>query len=202
MNNDEQRERFMKIKKQLVASAIALSSLGFAGQALAQAYLGGSVGQTDFDSEITSGLITSGSVDTKDTAFKLFGGYMFNRNFGVEAAYVNLGEASYSGMFDLDPVTGGKVEASGFNISALGSFPMAPTFSVFGKIGLFIWEAEATDITGGVPFSQKNDGTDLSFGIGVSYDFARNLSVRGEWERFTLDEADADVLSIGFAYKF
>ncbi|HZM35996.1 MAG TPA: outer membrane beta-barrel protein [Burkholderiales bacterium] len=192
----------MKIKKHLVRSVIALSGLGFAGQALAQGYVGGSVGQTDFDSEITSGLITSGSVDTKDTAFKLFGGYMFNQNFGLEAAYVDLGEASYSGTFGGSPVTGGKVEASGFNISGLGSFPVTPTFSVFGKLGLFIWEAEASDTTGGVPFSQKNDGTDLSFGIGVSYDFTRNLSARAEWERLTLDEVDADVLSIGFAYKF
>jgi OOP family OmpA-OmpF porin len=78
---------------------------------LAQAFVGGSIGQGDIDDEITTNLITSGTVDGKDTAWKVFGGYMFNRNFGVEAAYVNLGEVSYSGFFGASPVTGGKVES-------------------------------------------------------------------------------------------
>jgi OOP family OmpA-OmpF porin len=151
---------------------------------------------------ISAGLISSGSVDGKDTAFKVFGGYMFNRHFGVEGAYVNLGEVSYSGDFFGSPVTGGKVEVTGFNVAALGSYPVTEQFSVFGKIGLFIWEAEASDVTGGVPFSEKDDGTDISFGLGVGYNFTRNLGVRAEWERFKLDDADADLLSIGIVWRF
>jgi OOP family OmpA-OmpF porin len=192
----------MKIRKVLVASALALSGLLAATHASAQAFVGGSIGQSDIDSDITAGLITSGSTDGKDTAFKVFGGYMFNRHFGVEGAYVNLGEVSYSGDFFGDLVTGGKVEVSGFNVAALGSYPISEQFSVFGKIGLFIWEAEASDVTGGVPFSAKDDGTDISFGLGVGYDFTRNLGVRGEWERFKLDEVDADLLSIGIVWRF
>jgi OOP family OmpA-OmpF porin len=192
----------MKIRKVLVASALALSGLLAAAHASAQAFVGGSIGQSDIDSDITAGLITSGSTDGKDTAFKVFGGYMFNRHFGVEGAYVNLGEVSYSGDFFGDLVTGGKVEVSGFNVAALGSYPISEQFSVFGKIGLFIWEAEASDVTGGVPFSAKDDGTDISFGLGVGYDFTRNLGVRGEWERFKLDEVDADLLSIGIVWRF
>jgi opacity protein-like surface antigen len=64
-----------------------------------------------------------------------------------------------------------------------------------------MWEAEASDTTGGAPFSEKADGTDLSFGLGVSYSFTRNLSVRAEWERFDVD-ADVDLLSVGLVYRF
>jgi OOP family OmpA-OmpF porin len=192
----------MKIGKVLVASALALSGLLAAMQASAQAFVGGSLGQSDIDSDITAALITSGSVDGKDTAFKVFGGYMFNRHFGVEGAYVNLGEVSYSGSFFGDPVTGGKVEVTGFNVAAMGSYPISEQFSVFGKIGLFIWEAEASDITGGEPFSDKADGTDISFGLGVGYNFTRNLGVRAEWERFEASDADADLLSIGIVWRF
>jgi OOP family OmpA-OmpF porin len=192
----------MKIRKVLVASALALSGLLAATQASAQAFVGGSIGQSDIDGDITAGLITSGSTDGKDTAFKVFGGYMFNRHFGVEGAYVNLGEVSYSGDFFGDLVTGGKVEVSGFNVAALGSYPISEQFSVFGKIGLFIWEAEASDTTGGVPFSDEADGTDISFGIGLGYNFSRNLGVRAEWERFKLDDVDADLLSIGIVWRF
>jgi OOP family OmpA-OmpF porin len=173
-----------------------------ATQASAQAFVGASIGQSDVDEDITAGLITSGSVDSKDNAIKVFGGYMFNRHFGVEGAYVDLGEVSYSGSFGSAAVNGGKVETTGFNVAALGSYPVTEEFSVFGKIGLFIWEAEASDTTGGVPFSEKTDGTDISFGLGLNYQFTRNLGVRAEWERFKLDEADADLISVGIVWRF
>jgi OOP family OmpA-OmpF porin len=192
----------MKINKVVVASALALSGLLAATQASAQAFVGASIGQSDVDEDITAGLITSGSVDSKDNAFKVFGGYMFNRHFGVEGAYVDLGAVSYSGSFGSAAVSGGKVEMTGFNVAALGSYPVTEAFSVFGKIGLFIWEAEASDTTGGVPFSEKTDGTDISFGLGLNYQFTRNLGVRAEWERFKLDEADADLISVGIVWRF
>lgn len=192
----------MKIRKALVASALALSGVLAAAQASAQGFLGGSIGQSDIDDEITSGLITSGTVDGKDTGWKIFGGYMFNRHFGIEGAYVDLGEVSYSGTFGAAPVTGGKIEVSGVNFAAIGSYPVSEQFSVFGKLGLFIWDAEASDTTGGVPFSATEEGTDLSFGIGVSYNFTRNLGVRAEWEMFKTDLADATLLSIGLVWRF
>jgi OmpA-OmpF porin, OOP family len=181
---------------------LALAGSLAATQASAQAFVGGSFGQSDIDEEVTTGLIDSGTVDGKDTGWKIFGGYMFNRHFGVEAAYVNLGEVSYSGTFGGFPVTDGKIEVTGFNIAALGSYPISEQFSVFGKLGLFMWDAEASDTTGGAPFSDTADGTDVSFGVGVSYNFTRNLGLRAEWEMFKTNEADATLLSIGAVWRF
>lgn len=192
----------MKIRKVLACFTLALGGWLGMSQALAQAFIGGSIGQSDIDDEVTTGLITSGSVDGKDTAWKIFGGYMFNRNFGVEAAYIDLGEVSYSGSFGGLPVTGGKVEITGFNIAALGVYPVNEQFSVFGKLGLIMWEAEASDTTAGVPFSQKIDGTDISFGLGVGYNFTRNLGLRAEWELFKTDDGDASLLSLGILFRF
>ena len=193
----------MRATKLFAAVVLVLSGLVAASQASAQGfYIGGSVGNSDIDDEITTGLITSGSVDGKDTGFKIFGGYQFDQNFGVELAYVDLGKASYSGSFFGAPVTGGKVEVWGLNISAVGTLPLNPSFSLFGKVGLFSWEAEASDVTGGVPFSAKDDGADLSVGLGLSYNFTKNVSARVEWQRFMMDVADADLLSVGIVYKF
>ena len=186
----------------LACSALAFAGCLAAAQASAQGFVGASIGQSDIDEEITTGLITSGTVDAKDTGWKIFGGYMFNRHFGVEAAYVNLGEVSYSGTFSGFPVTGGKVEVTGFNIAALGSYPISEQFSVFGKLGLFMWDAEASDTTAGIPFSSTADGTDVSFGVGVSYNFTRNFGLRAEWELFQTDEADATLLSVGAVFRF
>ena len=192
----------MNLGRTVAIAALVLGAALGAGQAKAQAYLGGSIGQSDIDEQIATGLITGGSVDGTDSAFKIFGGYMFNRHFGLELAYVDLGEASYSGNFVGLPVTGGRVELSGVNISALGALPIGERFSLFGKIGLFMWDAEASDTTGGVPFSAQQDGTDLSFGIGLGYQFTRNLGVRAEWEMFTTEDAESSLISVGLLWRF
>ena len=92
----------------------------------------------------------------------------FADHFGVEAAYVNLGGDELQRYVQRLSVTGGKVEVTGFNIAALVSYPINEQFSLFGKLGLFMWEAEASDTTAGIPFSATADGTDVSFGEGVS----------------------------------
>jgi OOP family OmpA-OmpF porin len=73
---------------------------------------------------------------------------------------------------------------------------------VFGKIGLFSWEAEANDTTGGIPFSADDDGTDVSFGVGVAYNFTRNFGLRAEYELFKTDDADVSLISIGVVWRF
>jgi OOP family OmpA-OmpF porin len=173
-------------------------------QAAAQGfYIGGSVGQSDFDDgNAIPDLITSGTVDGTDTGFKIFGGYQFNQNFGLELAWVDLGKASYSGTFQGIPVTGGTVKTYGLNLSAVGTLPLGSSgFSLFGKAGFYSWEAEANDTTGGLPFSGTQDGSDLSYGIGASYDFTKNLGIRAEWERFKAVD-NIDLLSVGVVYKF
>ena len=57
----------MKRQKTLIATALALGGALAATQASAQAFVGGGFGKSDIDEEITTGLITSGTVDGKDT---------------------------------------------------------------------------------------------------------------------------------------
>lgn len=199
----------MRVTRLLAVVLLGSSGLITASQASAQVqqsvagfYVGGSLGQSSFDKEIVRELITLGTVDTSDTGFKVFGGYQFNRNVGLEVAYVDLGKASYSGFAGPAPVTGGKVEVTGVNLSAIGAWPVAPNFDVFGKIGFLSWEDKASDVTGGVPFSDKIEGTDLSFGFGAAWHLTRNVRLRVEWERFRVDDTDADLFSVGAVYKF
>ena len=180
---------------------LVTSGLLAAPQASGQFYLGGGFGKSDFDDgNAIPDLITSGSVDGSDTGFKLFGGYQFSQHFGVEMAWVDLGKARYSGAFGSAPVTGGSVATSGLNISVVGTLPLNPSFELFGKAGLFAWEAKARDTTGGAPFSGKDDGADLSFGIGASYNINKNLSVRAEWEQFKAVDT-ISLLSLGIVFK-
>lgn len=187
-----------------IAGAVLVSSGLAAAQAHAQEkfYAGGSIGSGSIDESITTELITSGTVDGKSNGFKVFGGYRFNPNLAVELALVDLGKASYSGTFSGIPVTGGQVKVSGLNASAVGLYPVNPGFELFAKAGLFAWDAKASDLTGGVPFSAKNDGVNLSLGIGANYYFTKNVGARIEWEHFDLDQAKASMLSAGIVVKF
>jgi len=140
----------------------AAASSFFSAQCLAQPYVGFSAGQADVDeSMVIPGLIDPGGrVDGKDGAFKLFGGYQLNPNFALEAAFVDLGDVSYSGNFAGQSVTGGRIQNSGLNLSAVGVVPLGQSFVLFGKVGMFLWYSEATDVTGGFAFRSEEDGAD------------------------------------------
>lgn len=199
----------------IAAAVLVLSGLVAASQALAQGgfYIGGSVGQSDINDDVAiPSLITSGTVDGTDSAFKIYVGYQFNDYFGMDVGYVDLGKARYNGSYFGTPVTGGSVDIWGLNFSAVGTLPVGAGFAVFGKLGLFAWEATAKDTTAGFPFRGTEYGGDFSLGVGFSYNFTKNLSARVEWERFGLgggggydysvDLGHVDLLSFGMAYRF
>jgi hypothetical protein len=166
-------------------------------------FAGASVGASSIDEAMTRGLITAGEVKTESTGFKVFGGYQFHRNLGVEVAFVDLGEAEYQGSFNGVPIANGKLKVNGLNFAALGRLPLGQSFALFAKAGVFVWEAEAKDTAAGVPFTTKTDGTGGSFGIGASYDVARNIALRVEAEVFGIGDGDkASLISLGFALNF
>lgn len=189
--------------KNVFAACLALSGVLAASQAAAQGFLGAGIGQSDIDPSITRGLIDSGTVDGKDTGWKVFGGAMVSPYFGLEFAYVDLGKMAYNGTFRGIPVTDGRLEVSGLNFAFLGSYPVTRQLSVFGKLGLFLSEAKFGDTIGGLPSSGSEEMTDISFGLGAGFDFTRNLGLRAEWERFNLEDGDsADLFSVGLVLRF
>ena len=186
------------------ALAVLIGGWILSGSAFAQPYIGFSAGQADVDeSMVIPGLIDPGGrVDGKDGAFKLFGGYQLSPNFALEAAFVDLGDVSYSGSFAGATVSGGRIQNSGLNLSAVGVVPLGQSFVLFGKLGMFLWYSEATDVTGGFAFRSEEDGADLSVGLGASVAIGQRVSLRAEWERFDMSNTDVDLVTLGFAYRF
>jgi OmpA-OmpF porin, OOP family len=115
-----------------------------------------------------------------DTAFKLIGGYQFHRNVAVEAGYGLL--------FDK-----GGSEVTALEVVAVGMFPVMNQLSIIGKLGFANVDVET-------PVG-SDDKTELTYGVGVQYDFTRNLGVRGQWQRYDTDN-EVDLLSIGIVYRF
>jgi OmpA-OmpF porin, OOP family len=176
------------------------SAMAFTGPALAQDagfYAGLHIGQ----SSVKDGCEGLTSCDDEDTGWKILGGYQFNRHLAVELGYSDLGEIS--GVDTGVPVT---AEATVFDLVAVGILPVGNNFSVYGKLGMYRAEVDA-EATGFGSVSESNTG--MTFGVGVRWDFTKNLGVRAEYQKYsdvgnddTTGESDIDVISIGVVFRF
>jgi OOP family OmpA-OmpF porin len=157
--------------------------LGITGPVLAQGYIGAGAGITTID--VCDGIGGPGvSCDDEDTGLKIFGGYKFSPNLAVEGAWVDLGEASLT-----DGVDSATVGVDGFEVAAVGIWPINPKWNIFGKLGVYMWDASFDSTFGSV----SDDGTE-------------RLGLRAEWERFNVDvgvdSVDVDFLSVGIQFNF
>jgi OOP family OmpA-OmpF porin len=189
------------------AAAISVPSVGLAqGMSGPDStwYIGATIGQSTADDACTGVSGPGVSCDDTDTAWRILAGYRVNRHFALEAGYHQLGEVSASGP-------GGRVtiEPKALEFLAVGILPVAAKFSVYGKAGLYRGETEASGnsiLFGAISESESN--TDLTFGVGLQFDFTHNLGVRAEWQRYQdmgggrIGEADVDAMSIGLIYRF
>jgi OOP family OmpA-OmpF porin len=136
--------------------------------------------------------------DDTDSALSIFGGYQFNRNFGFEIAYTDLGKATVSG-----PGGTATVDTSGLEFSAVGTIPISEQFSFYGKLGFFMWDADLRGTLGGVPVAASDDGTDLTIAIGARFSFTRSLAAQLQWQRYLdVSGADIDVIGVGLLFRF
>lgn len=165
-------------------AALFVVVLGVPSLAMAQAkpeshwYIGGNIGQADIK-----------EANDDDMSYKILGGYQINKHFAAEVAYSNFGKVSQGGT-DFKSTAW---EAVGVGILPLGD----GRFGVFGKAGFFWGEAKGGGTT--------DDSVEFTYGVGVSFDFTPQLSVRGEWQKYTdvgNGASDVDVLSVGVVYRF
>jgi OOP family OmpA-OmpF porin len=164
-----------------VFTALAVATLAFSPVvALADSgpYVGAGIGYFGLDVD---------GFDASDTAFKAFGGYRANQYFAAELEYIDGGKPEDGGF---------EIDISGFNLSALGSWPITEQFDVFAKLGVLFWDAEARG------FGDES-GEDFSYGLGVDFKFGENWAIRGEYQRFEIEDTDtADLFSAGVFFRF
>jgi OOP family OmpA-OmpF porin len=200
--------------KLLQSFSAAVLILGLAAiPSMAQAenwYAGASAGQSKVQDMIECDLDISCSSDDTDTGWKIFGGYQFNPNGAVEFGYVDLGKFVASGTDSFLGDVSFDAKPSGFTAALVGSLPIGQNFGLMGKVGMFFWDVDvnaSSSVLGSG--SDSSSGTDLTFGLGLKYDFSKIVGVRAEWERFmdvgddnTTGQSDIDLLSVGVVFKF
>jgi len=220
----------------LVRTVGALGLAGFAAVSAPVAaadeagwYAGISIGQSraNVDAErIASQLrgssltMTSIEDDEQDWGYKLFGGYKFNRHLAVEGGYFNLGKFDFTAQTLPTGSLSGAAKFQGLNLDAVGILPVTEKLALLGRVGAIYTETKSSySGTGAVSLlnaagvnavgAQNPDKTEASYkyGFGVQYDFTRALGLRGEWERYRVNDAvgnkgDIDMWLVGLVYTF
>jgi OOP family OmpA-OmpF porin len=202
-----------------LASLCALIAAPALAQDTSHYYGGVSVGQskTQVDANgVTSGLLpgvsaASSSTDEKDTAYKLFGGYQFNRNLAIEGGYFNLGNNSFNAVTSPAGTLAGETKAQGLNLDLVGTLPLTERLSALARIGAHhTWSKSTFSGTGAaaaVAGSSKRDDSGYKVGLGLQYELNPSMWIRGELERYRVKDAvgqraNVDLLSVSLVFPF
>lgn len=165
-------------RKTLVPSLAALA-LSLAGlSAHAQGYAGIGVGQSRADIDCTGTL----TCDRTDTAWKLYGGYMFHPNFGAQAEVYRQGRAKFSASLGDGTTATGEFKGEGVGLYGL-AVARDGIWSVFGKAGVLTSRITGAARIQDLSASRRETHTHFGWGAGVGVDWTKNLGARLEYER-------------------
>ena len=124
-------------------------------------------------------------------------------NLGAELGYTSFGTLFNANDNNLNA----KQDASAWTASAIGTWPIAERFGIFGRLGLAKYDVSNSGTVQGVPVVNKND-TKPYYGAGVKFDLNNNWMLRAEYQRYAdisrVDGKKDNVQAwyLGGAYRF
>jgi len=148
-------------------------------------------------------------------------GYWFGPNFGVDAAFLHLGQLKYSSAGSLtvptgsNPVTypyllGAEVSSHGPALALVGRLPLTESLEMDARVGDYYGK---TTLTTGFelnsPYSVSADsasGSSLLLGVGAGYSFGTHWSLRVEYLRIgqignkVVGKFDVNLPAVGFSF--
>ena len=165
----------------LLLALLILTTVSHTLRAESEIYGGAGIGYSTFAVDAT-GFEDSG------LATRQFLGLRYGRFVGVEVGYLNFGTANDqvtdpSGFATINE----GIKTSGYDLSLVGRYPLNEELAAFGKFGILRWDSE--DTLEPVPLSNKTDGDDLIFGVGLDFRGSGRVHIRVE----------AEVVDIAFA---
>ena len=187
------------VRRAGMISAVLLIIALFTAPAMTHAdsgfYLGGSIGRSTLETDLSApgeGLL---NFDDGASAYKIFGGFnidLFHVDLAIEGGYVDFGQPK-------SRIAGNDIgiDLTGWNLFGLAGLELG-LVGVFAKAGFFDWSAET--LVNGATFD-RHSGTDPAYGIGMRFSM-RSAEVRAEYEFFDVRNTDAGLLSVGVAWTF
>lgn len=169
--------------------ALVLGVIGLAGTLASPVFaeddftgfrLGMNMSSDQIEQDFFLGPVEDEFVDSPNTGrfgYGLFGGYGFNKWFAVEAGLIG-GSEFTSNIFPEelleDEYLKTRTDLWGFEASVVGSVWIGNKFSLFGRAGMFAWNAEQSLVAGIIDdpsskasISVKDNGFDPMFAVGL-----------------------------------
>lgn len=185
---------------------LALTSMGtlLASNALAQdaayTYGGVSVGQSHGKADAggmsayqlrgatPAATVTGLQRDDTDNAYRLFLGYQFNRNVGLEASFFNLGKFNYKATTSTGGTLSGDTKIQGGGVDVVGALPLSDNWSLLGRVGGQFAKTRNVFTGTGATYTSNPTPSARQFnykvGAGLQYTVSPHFLLRGEAEQY------------------
>ena len=191
------------MKKLIVALIAGTAAMGAAQaqttQTQPRAYVGIGVATADHENSSVGGL-TNVDSDGYKASGKIFGGYEFDQNWGVEAGYTDFRNANVN--YSVNGTNGsGTTKGSSYYVAGKYNMPVNDQFSVYGKLGLQHSERKLESAA----LNLKDTDTGAYGAVGLQYNLNQQVALTAEYERYGKTKtvgAKADVWTVGARYSF
>lgn len=203
---------FSFLSGMVISNAVAQNEDHFYGG------ISGGIGRARIaDDRIRNQLIYGGATSTNivdernDSAYKIFAGYQFSPYLGLEAGYFKLGEFGFKSTTIPSGSLDGRIKLEGINLDLVGSLPVNDRFSIIGRLGVDNTRARDTFTNSGsvVISNATPQTTDQNYKAGLGFSFRLNpsISLRGEFERYRINDAvgnkgDINVATVSLIFPF
>ena len=154
---------------------------------------------------------TAMTLNERDTAYKVFGGYQFNRYFALEGGYFKLGKFGFTSTTVPAGSLTGDIRLQGINLDLVASLPLNERWSVLGRVGAQNAQADDHFVGSGAvsvlnPNPSKRE-VNAKFGGGLQYAFSPSFLVRAEVERYRVNDAvgnhgNINTVSLSLVFPF
>lgn len=148
--------------------------------------------------------------DRHSHGYKIFIGYQFHPNIGLEGGYFDLGDfKSFSSTLP-ETMLRGDTQQKGWNLDLVGTLPFTERFSGLARAGVTRNQQRASFRSNGAvdhsSYNDKNNFSSYKVGLGLQYDISEAFSLRMEAERYMMEDVigisgDTDLYSLGFVYR-
>ena len=163
-------------------------------------YLGGQLGEARYhDTGFLSG--------NTETSHRVYAGYRFLENLGIEVGYADFGTASRTVLVvdgDLAPgLYNYGTSLDGITLGLNGTLPIGERWLLQGRAGAFAASADSAFVgPGGYLRINDSDSTDWYAGVGGGYKLANGLRLTAGVDRYEAKASSVEYLSTGLEYQF
>lgn len=185
----------------LIASAATVGAAQAQTTSVGRPYVGVGVAAAGHDYSMGGLGGTNVSKEGWKASAKVFGGYEFTQNLGVEVGYTDLRSSDFSYSRN-GKTANGYSEGYGAYVAGKYNMPVNDQFSAYGKLGA-AYSKRKVEANDGLRVDHHDTG--VYGALGVEYKLNQKVSFIGEYERYGKNKdfgAKPNVVTVGVKYSF